>query len=169
MKRFYRNADIEDIADSRLLEMARAMGKPLTLPVPIDYLAEQVLGLDLLWDEVQELPGELILGAIMPARKLIILNELRRDYMEQHPGLERSTKGHEMGHWDLYVDKATLHHPASRSPTISCSDSISWRSPSPPWANSSTSLAAWMALADHAAPIAQNQSAYQLPVVERAI
>ncbi|MCO6435493.1 MAG: hypothetical protein J5J06_00205 [Phycisphaerae bacterium] len=40
--------------------------KPLSLPIPIDYFAEQMLGLDLLWDEVEELPGELILGAIMP-------------------------------------------------------------------------------------------------------
>lgn len=111
MKSFYRNADIEGIAETRLLEMERALGRALTLPVPIDYIAEQVLGLDLLWDEVTELPGELILGAIMPAKKLVILNEKRREYMEEHPGLERSTKGHEMGHWDLYVDKATLGHP----------------------------------------------------------
>jgi hypothetical protein len=25
--------------------------------------------------------------------------------------LERSTKGHEMGHWDLFVDKGSLDHP----------------------------------------------------------
>lgn len=112
MKRFYRNADIEAAAEDRLLEMERAMGKPLTLPIPIDYLGEAVLGLDFLWDTVQELPGELILGAIMPQKKLIILNEARRAYMDKHPGLERSTKGHEMGHWDLYVDKATFGHPA---------------------------------------------------------
>ena len=59
MKRFYRNADIEALAEDRLLEMERAMGKPLTLPIPIDYLGEAVLGLDFLWDTVQELPGEL--------------------------------------------------------------------------------------------------------------
>lgn len=112
MRKFHRNADIEAIAETRLLEMERAMGRPLSLPIPIDYLGEQVLGLNLLWDEVTELPGELVLGAIMPAKKLVILNERRRAYMDERPGLERSTKGHEMGHWDLYVDKSTLGHPA---------------------------------------------------------
>lgn len=111
MKAFYRNADIEAAAETRLMEMERAMGKPLTLPIPVDYLAEQILGLSLLWDEVDELPGEMILGAIMPAKQLIILNERRRVFMDEHPGLERSTKAHEAGHWDLYVDKATLGHP----------------------------------------------------------
>lgn len=112
MKRFYRNADIEAAVETRLMEMERAMGKPLSLPIPMDYFAEQVLGLSLLWDEVEELPGELILGAIMPEKKLIILNERRREHMDARPGLERSTKGHEAGHWDLFVDKATLGHPA---------------------------------------------------------
>jgi hypothetical protein len=111
MKAFYRNAEIEAAVDARLMEMERAMGKPLSLPIPIDYFAEQVLGLDLLWDEVEELPGELILGAILPEKKLIILNERRREHMDACPGLERSTKGHEAGHWDLFVDKATLGHP----------------------------------------------------------
>jgi len=111
MKSFYRNTEIEDIVDGRLLEMERAMGRPLSLPIPIDYFGEQVLGLDLLWDEIEELPGEVILGAIMPQNKLVVLNENRRQEMEATAGLERSTKGHEMGHWDLYVDRRTLDHP----------------------------------------------------------
>jgi hypothetical protein len=111
MKTFYRNAEIEEVVEGRLLEMERAMGRPLSLSIPIDYFGEQVLGLDLLWDAIEELPGETILGAIMPAKQLVVLNERRRRDMEETPGLECSTKGHEMGHWDLYVDKGTLHHP----------------------------------------------------------
>ena len=39
------------------------------------------------------------------------MNEKRRSLFEEKPGLERFTKGHEMGHWDLYVDETRLEHP----------------------------------------------------------
>ena len=61
-----------------------------------------MLGLDILWEEIEELPGELIYGGLRMEDKLIVLNERRRALFEQKPGLERSTKGHEMGHWDLF-------------------------------------------------------------------
>lgn len=110
-KRFLRNDDIERLAEQRLHELAAKLGRPLTPPIPIDLLAEQVLGLQFLWEEIEELPGEVIFGAIMPKERLIMLNDRRKATFAATPGLERSTKGHEMGHWDLFVDKATLDHP----------------------------------------------------------
>lgn len=110
-KRIHRNDDIEKLAEQRLAELERYLGKPLTPPIPIDLLGEQILGLQLLWDDIEELPGEIIFGAIMPKDRLIILNERRKAEFAAKPGLERSTKGHEMGHWDVFVDKATLDHP----------------------------------------------------------
>ena len=109
--RFYRNEHIEILARQRLADLERALGRPVTAPVPIDLLAEKVLGLEFLWEEVEELPGEVILGAIVPKKRLIVLNERHRKLFAEKPGLERSTKGHEMGHWDLFVDKGTLNHP----------------------------------------------------------
>lgn len=111
MMKFYRNETIEEIAEQRLLEFEQVLGNPLSPPIPIDLLGEQILGLSFLWDRIEELPGEVILGAIMPEKRLVVLNEGRRVLLEEKPGLERSTKGHEMGHWDLFVDKATLKHP----------------------------------------------------------
>ncbi len=107
-----KNQDIEDLAHARLVEFKRVMGCPLSIPIPIDLVAEKVLGLDFLWDTIEELPGETILGGLNSKERLIVLNEKRRDLFSQKPGLERSTKGHEMGHWDLFVDKGTLNHPA---------------------------------------------------------
>lgn len=107
-----KNQDIEDLAHARLVEFQRVMGCPLSIPIPIDLVAEKVLGLDFLWDTIEELPGETILGGLNSKERLIVLNEKRRDLFSQKPGLERSTKGHEMGHWDLFVDKGTLDHPA---------------------------------------------------------
>jgi hypothetical protein len=109
--RYYRNETVEQLAEARLAELERTLGRPLTAPIPIDLLAELVLGLDFLWEAIDELPGEVVLGGLIPERRLIVLNERHRDLFRQKPGLERSTKGHEMGHWDLFVDQSTLGQP----------------------------------------------------------
>lgn len=109
--KFFRNEAIEERAEQRLAELERSLGTPLPIPVPIELLAEKILGLSLLWEPISELPGEVILGAIIPEKKVVILNEARLPLFTEKPGLERSTKGHEMGHWDLFVDQALLGHP----------------------------------------------------------
>jgi Zn-dependent peptidase ImmA (M78 family) len=109
--KFYRNEEIEQRAETRLLELVQDLGRPLIVPIPIDHLAENILKLDFLWEPIDELPGETILGALSPHERLIILNETRRNLFHAKPGLERFTKGHEMGHWDLFVDRANLDRP----------------------------------------------------------
>jgi len=109
--KFYRNQEIEELAESRLHELEQLLGKPLAPPIPIDLVAEKVLGLRFLWEPIEELPGTATLGGLIPKSRLIILNESHRQLFGEKPGLERSTKGHEMGHWDLFVDKASLVHP----------------------------------------------------------
>jgi len=109
--RFYRNQEIEDLAAERLSQLARILAEPLTPPIPIDLLAEKVLELDFLWEDIDELPGETVLGALHPQKRLIVMNDKQRTLFNTKPGLERSTKGHEMGHWDLFIDKGALEHP----------------------------------------------------------
>jgi len=49
------------------------------------------------------------------------MNERRQQEMEQNPGRRRLTQGHEMGHWDLFVDISKLDHPSlfeAAAPTI---------------------------------------------------
>ena len=41
----------------------------------------------------------------------MIMNEKHRTLFDTKPGLERFTKGHEMGHWDLCIDQGALEHP----------------------------------------------------------
>ena len=108
--KFYRNRDIEEMAANRLTQLEDKIGGPLLPPIPIDLLAEKVLGLDFLWDRIQELPGEIILAAIDPRSRLIVLNQSHQSVFERKPGLERFTKGHEMGHWDLFMDADKLRH-----------------------------------------------------------
>jgi hypothetical protein len=114
--RIHRNREIEELAAQRLAEFERDSGRSLCPPIPIDLIAEKVLGLDFLWEPIDELPGETIFGGLVPKKRLIILNEKHKDRFEEKPGLERSTKGHEMGHWDIFVDKASLNHPTLFDP-----------------------------------------------------
>ena len=109
--KFYRNQEIEDLAAERLSQLARILARPLAPPIPIDLLAEQVLGLDFLWEDIDELPRETVLGALHPQKRLIIVNDKHRTLFGTKPGLERFTKGHEVGHWDLFIDKGALEHP----------------------------------------------------------
>lgn len=106
-----RNQEIEQLAESRLAEFEERANRALTPPIPIDLIAEKVLGLDFLWEPIQELPGETILGGLIVKKRLIILNENQKQLFVAKPGLERSTKGHEMGHWDLFADKGSIDHP----------------------------------------------------------
>jgi len=106
-----RNQEIEEIASQRLAGFQRDSDRPLSPPIPIDLIAEKVLGLDFLWESIDELPGEMIFGGLVPKKRLIILNEKHQRMFTDKPGLERSTKGHEMGHWDLFIDKGSLDHP----------------------------------------------------------
>ncbi len=109
--RSYRNQQIEARAEERLAQLEQLLGRPLTPPIPIDLLAEKVLGLDFLWEPIDELPTETILGGLIADQRLIILNQKHQPLFEEKPGLERSTKGHEMGHFDLFVNRSRLGQP----------------------------------------------------------
>jgi hypothetical protein len=109
--KFYRNEQIEQIAERRLHEFERKLERPLSPPIDIELFGELVLELSILWDEIEELPGEEVLAGLRVADRLIVMNERRKQEMEAKPGRRRLTQGHEMGHWDLFVDKSKLDHP----------------------------------------------------------
>ena len=69
--------------------------------MPAEEVIEQVLGLCFLWDQIEERPGEMILGGLSRKSRTIVLNEKHLELFEQKPGLLRSTQVHEAGHADL--------------------------------------------------------------------
>lgn len=111
MNKILKNKVVEEFAAARLAEFEVLLGTKLEPPIPIELMAERLLGLSILWEPIDELPGEAIFGGIRPEERLIVMNEKRRALFNEKPGLVRSTVGHEMGHWDLFVDKSTIDHP----------------------------------------------------------
>lgn len=64
------------------------------------------LGLSLLWEGIDEVPGERILGALRPDAGIVVLNENRLSELEESEGLRRFTLGHEVAHWILHATDA---------------------------------------------------------------
>ena len=109
--KFMRNEVIDEAAATRIRQYEVKSGEVVVFPVPVEKVVEQVLGLDFDWDEIEEGPGEQILGGLHVASRTIYLNAKHVKLFEEKPGLERSTIGHEAGHWDIDIDRAHLAHP----------------------------------------------------------
>jgi hypothetical protein len=108
---YLRNESIEEITAQRLREYEAKAGVTVVLPVPVEEIVEQVLGLDFDWDVIEEQPHEQILGGLDAENRKILLNEKHLPLFKEKPGLERSTIGHEAGHWDIDIDRAKLSQP----------------------------------------------------------
>jgi len=106
-----RTRTIDAVTAMRIRQYEQLSGTPVTFPVPIEKIVERVLGLHLDWVEIEEGPGEQILAGLIPEEKRIVLNTRHLSLFESKPGLERSTIGHEAGHWDIDIDRTSLHHP----------------------------------------------------------
>ena len=93
------------LAASRVLSRyASTAGAPVDLPVPIELIIEQTYGLEILWDEIEEPPGTVILGALAPRHRRIVLNSRHEALLERHLGPERFTLAHELAHWIYDAD-----------------------------------------------------------------
>jgi hypothetical protein len=56
--KYLKNEVIEDMTAKRIRDYEAKLGVKVQLPVPIEKIVEQVLGLNLDWDEIEEYPGE---------------------------------------------------------------------------------------------------------------
>lgn len=110
--KYLRNKVIEDVTAQRIREYEAKTGTAVTLPVPVEEIVEQVLGLDFDWDEIEEMPGERILAGLDAVNRKILVNEKHVGFFEEKPGHYRSTIGHEAGHYDIDIDRAKLLHPS---------------------------------------------------------
>lgn len=110
--KFYRNDKIEEIAERRVAEFAAKLGRPLTPPIDIELFGDMVLGLSISWEPIEELDGEVVYGGLRAPNRQVVMNENRLAQLEADPGFCRFTQGHEMGHWDLFVDQSKLDHPS---------------------------------------------------------
>ena len=91
-------------ASNVLARHASTVGVPVDLPVPIELIIEQTYALEILWEDIPEAPGTLILGALAPRDRRIVLNTQHESLFEQYMGPERFTLAHELAHWIYDAD-----------------------------------------------------------------
>lgn len=95
------------VPDARLESRAAALWRAHGLEpgFDIERLLDK-LELGLLWEELDEQPGEVLLGALQPGTARVIVNERHLDRFNASPGLLRFTLGHEIGHWLFHCEDA---------------------------------------------------------------
>lgn len=92
------------VADHVIHRHEVATGHPVTLPVPVELIIEATYGLNVLYEEIPERPDRMILGALFPAERHIVMNSRHLDLFERVVGPERFTLAHELGHWIYDAD-----------------------------------------------------------------
>lgn len=100
---FYRWEEVEAIAARLHRQLSRLRGEPVELPIDVDAVGEQLLGLSWLYEPIPEPRGAPILAALCPEARLVVLNERYVEAFGRNEGLERFTKAHELGHWVLHA------------------------------------------------------------------
>jgi hypothetical protein len=92
------------VADEILARHAQLTGQAIELPVPIDLIIEKTYGLEISWDAIEEHEGAMILGALHPSDRRIVLNERHSQMFDRWIGPERFTLAHELAHWVYDAD-----------------------------------------------------------------
>jgi hypothetical protein len=77
--KYLKNEVIEDLTARRIREYEAKADVAVKLPVPAEQIIEQVLDLSFLWDQIEEQPGEMILGSLDRKNRTIVLNEKHLD------------------------------------------------------------------------------------------
>lgn len=104
-KTFPRRDEVHRVAASHALaKYAQATGNDIELPVPIELIIETVYNLEILWEEVAEPPDTILLGALAPSERRVVLNTRHQDLFERWVGPERFTLAHELAHWIYDAD-----------------------------------------------------------------
>src|SRR5687768_13273791 len=91
------------MAGNLLRRFEALQGEPIELPVDVDRIGEELLGLSWLYEPIPEPRGTTILAALHPELRLVVLNERYVNEFGRNEGLERFTKAHELGHWVCHV------------------------------------------------------------------
>lgn len=108
MRNFVRNESIETRAFEIIRGYEKKTNNKVEPPIPIEKIIMQMYDLYVEWDDIEEEKEITVLGGLASFERKIILNSKHKNLFLSTMGLERSTIGHEAGHWEYDVDKTNL-------------------------------------------------------------
>lgn len=86
--------------------------------IDIDHIIEFTYDLDIVWENIDGLDTKgIILAAIKPSDKLIIMNESKKELFKEKMGTMNFSKAHELGHWILHVTEQNDYEQITFLPT----------------------------------------------------
>lgn len=98
--------EMEQITQNILVDYGIVLDAKAIEPIPIEEIIEFHYDLDILWDRIDHFDEEgLVMAAIVPTKRQIILNESCKDLFLEKMGTMYFTLAHELGHWVLHADK----------------------------------------------------------------
>ena len=103
---FIANAELERRATALLNEHYST--EQACLPIDIESILELTLGLRIVWIDIEERPGEIILARIDPkfqGHATIQMNQKHRDHFDRYLGTGPYSQAHEAGHWILHFNR----------------------------------------------------------------
>ena len=106
--KFLSDTRVEDMAGHLLHRYESQYGAISSPPVPVERILEDVLDLNILWDDISEPPRQSILAELDSNAKTVTFNESRRTLITETPGLYYTILAHEAGHWEVHVDHGIL-------------------------------------------------------------
>lgn len=97
--------EMETITENILKDFGFLMSDTAT-PVPIEEIIEFHYDLSILWEKIDHFdPSGLVMAAIIPSERKIIMNETHRELFEEKIGTMNFTFAHELGHWVLHANE----------------------------------------------------------------
>ena len=106
--KFLSDTRVEDMAGYLLHRYESKYGAISSPPVPVERILEDVLDLNILWDDISEPQSQSILAELDSSSKTVTFNESRRVLITETPGLYYTILAHEAGHWEVHVDHGLL-------------------------------------------------------------
>ena len=110
VNRFIPEAEIEKRACYFLHRYAHQFQPIVQPPVPVEKIIDLVLGIPIVWEPIPDQDGKPVLAKLIVKREhmQISMNESRLGFFEEHRGVEEYSLAHELGHYALHIDKASL-------------------------------------------------------------
>ena len=112
--KFWKDSEIEELAAEVLDKHVSGGQRNPQLPIDIDTLTEVVFRFKVVWEPIADPPEcqtfatlEPVIGNEVYVAKLT-LNEMFREFLTEHPEIERFTRGHELCHWLMHIDLGKL-------------------------------------------------------------
>ena len=125
--KFLSDTRVEDMAGHLLHRYESKYGAISSPPVPVERILEDVLDLNILWDDISEPQSQSILAELDSSSKTVTFNESRRVLITETPGLYYTILAHEAGHWEVHVDHGSW--PSDFCPTLSGTSVASTEAP----------------------------------------